>query len=271
MTIRACVVTDPGKRRTVNEDGYCCDVARGLFAVADGMGGRAAGEVASRTSIEVLTGFFATDPTPSPDSSWLDLLSQAVQRCNTVLLENAESRADHEGMGTTMTACLIRGDTVHIAHIGDSRVYLVRGDSIRQLTQDHTLANMLLIDGQITESQAQRHPYGKTLIRVLGSAPQAEIDLLTERMEKEDLLLLCTDGLSRYASDQAILDVCRLPLAGEDRCKRLVQTALEAGGEDNVTVILVEAPSSARPWRSSPGFIREKVRKALGLPGGERF
>ncbi|MEW6696051.1 MAG: Stp1/IreP family PP2C-type Ser/Thr phosphatase [Bacillota bacterium] len=231
-------ITDVGRVRAGNEDSLCACPDIGLFAVADGMGGHKAGEIASSTALgyleenlrEILPG---TQDIP-------DALLRILEDANLRVYRLSDRYDQYRGMGTTITAGLFQKYDLVIAHIGDSRAYLIRGGEIVQLTEDHSLVGEMLRCGGITEEQAINHPQRNVLTRAMGTAPTAKIDLYTHRLSPGDKILLCTDGLINHLRPEEIQDIVQ----GEhdlDSClKILLDTALERGGLDNITMILVE-------------------------------
>jgi protein phosphatase len=236
--MRWAQLTDIGLVRALNEDSLCVSPKLGLFAVADGMGGHLAGEVASATALEVLeqelgkrlhNGEF-------PDHALVD----AVQEANRKVFELSSANQQWSGMGTTITACLRRGEVFYIAQAGDSRAYLLRESLIVQLTEDHSLVRELVKNGGLTEEQALQHPQRNVLTRALGAAPSLNVDLFQHEVNPGDLLLLCTDGLTGYLSPDEIMLTIRTASELETAARSLVDKALAAGGKDNITVILLE-------------------------------
>ncbi|MCL6451141.1 MAG: Stp1/IreP family PP2C-type Ser/Thr phosphatase [Acetobacteraceae bacterium] len=236
--MRWAQATEIGLVRSANEDSLCISPQIGLFAVADGMGGHRAGEVASFTALrhleeELAQRLAAGD---APDAALLKAVSAANRR----VFELAGQNRHLKGMGTTVTACLYRSGVLIVAHVGDSRAYLCRGNSILQLTEDHSLVRELVKNGGITEQEAAQHPHRNVLTRALGTEQTVAVDLGTFTMRPGDRLVLCTDGLSGYLAPEDILAVVSgggdLPGVVRD----LVNKALSAGGADNITVILVE-------------------------------
>lgn len=239
-----------GLRRRRNEDAFLAAPDRGLFAVADGMGGHPAGDVASRTAIETLAesvarqapdtarahGAPADDATTDGDGA---LLSAAFARANAALLEYALARPDHNGLGTTLTALLIRGRHAVIGHIGDSRLYLVRDDECRQLTTDHTWVEREVAQGRLTRTGARHHPHSAVLLRVLGGA-DANIDLQDIELNVGDRLVLCTDGVSNPLTPPDLAAIVRQPTAAADVARQLCEAADARGGHDNSTAVVVD-------------------------------
>lgn len=258
--------TDVGLVRSNNQDQYL--VAPGLYAVADGMGGHAAGEVASETAIEALRDAF--EHTVHTAES----LVSAAKTANRAVWDQARANRGMLGMGTTLIALAVVEDRgtatgMAIAHIGDSRAYLYRRGSLRQLTTDHSLVQELIDDGQITPEQAAVHPQRHVLTRALGVEPTVEVDLLRLAPQHGDRYLLCSDGLPREASDEQIAAVLSRFADPAEAAKELVALANSKGGSDNVTVVVVDVmandptgerlvvvpgpASSAAPGAAAPG------------------
>lgn len=229
--MKSIVRTDVGRVRKQNEDSVYAADAQRLFAVADGMGGHRAGEVASSMAVEALR---ARLQARQPD---LQLMRQAFEEANRRISCAAEKDERLQGMGTTMTALWQTERSVLIAHVGDSRVYLLRGGRLRQVTDDHSVVAELLRCGLITPQEARRHPYRNVITRSLGSAPTVEVDLLEREREPGDLWLLCTDGLSNMLTDRE-MEALLVSLSPQKAADALMQKALEAGGTDNITLIL---------------------------------
>ena len=245
--------TDVGQERALNEDSLLVlDVASvfrsvnapvGLFAVADGMGGHEAGDIASRLTIravarrgtsEVLPPAIADEPLPSADR-WL---TAAVSAANQSVYE--QRKAAGTDMGTTLVMALVVGDVATVANVGDSRAYLLNDTEITQITTDHSLVERLVATGQITPQEAAIHPQRNIIYRVLGDRPEVEADLFERRLVPGEALLLCSDGLSGMVPDRQLWQIWRTSTSPQEACDRLVETANSAGGEDNVTVVIVE-------------------------------
>ena len=223
--------TDIGCVREHNEDSLV--VSPPLFAVADGMGGHAAGEIASEIAVNTLV-------TYAPDHIDTEALGNAVVRANHEVIEASQDGRGREGMGTTMTAALLEGERLTIAQVGDSRAYLLHQGILQQLTRDHSLVSDMIEAGQLTSAEARIHPQRSVITRALGSDPDMLADLYEINVEPGDRLLLCSDGLSTMLEDTEIENVmCRI--SDPQRCANsLVNEALDAGGHDNVTVIVVD-------------------------------
>jgi protein phosphatase len=242
--------TDIGRRRKLNEDSLLIDAPLGLFVVADGMGGHAAGEVASAESLEAISSMFhndsslveriaGSDAPPENDLSKLSrLLESSIQFACYHVHGIAEADISKEGMGTTISALVLAGKVGMTGQVGDSRVYYVRGGKAHQLTEDHTLVNWQLKEGLITPEQARRARNRNVITRAVGSRDYVQVDLQLFPVQQGDQFMLCSDGLHEYVELEEIPEV----LSGGDperASKRLVATANERGGKDNITSIVI--------------------------------
>jgi PPM family protein phosphatase len=224
------VASDTGRRRRRNEDNYV--VAPPLFAVADGMGGAQAGEVASQLAASAL------EAGDSDGLDGTDRIDALIQEANRRIYDRASSDPTASGMGTTMTVALVEGMTVAIGHVGDSRAYLVRGDHMEQLTEDHSLVNELVKSGKLSEEEAHAHPQRSVITRAVGTDPDVDVDGFTIEAEEGDVVLICSDGLSDMVEDEEILELIHQHRDDLDKAVRaLVQAANRGGGEDNITAV----------------------------------
>jgi PPM family protein phosphatase len=238
MTFRLGAASDRGRIREGNEDSF---VASGsLAAVADGKGGAQAGEVASATAADELRGLQDGGPWRT-DRLAGDALKQAVLEANRRIREMAAGDKSLEGMGTTVTALLEDDDVVHLAHVGDSRAYLLRGGELSQLTEDHTLVQELVKQGKLRPEEAKRHPQGSIITRALGADADVQVDTATFKIVPGDRLLLCTDGLTAVVDPATIRNVLLRSRDPQQASERLVAMANEQGGPDNVTVVVLDA------------------------------
>jgi PPM family protein phosphatase len=242
--------TDVGRVRQGNEDALL--VTDGVFAVADGMGGHLAGEVASEAALEpirTLQGRVFADASAASTA-----LRDAVVAANETVSELAEREPAYRGMGTTLTAALVEGRRLHLAHVGDSRAYLLRDGHFSQLTDDHTLVQHLIDEGQLTREEAARHPQRSIITRAIGVSRELEVDSMSLELEPDDQLLLCSDGLTGVVPDVTIAQTLDKLEDPDATVRRLIALANESGGPDNITVLLLryEDPSSAaaRPNRT---------------------
>jgi serine/threonine protein phosphatase PrpC len=223
--------TDAGRKRRRNEDSFVREPP--LFAVADGMGGAQAGEVASRLAAAAFREFHEADELDPEER-----VATIIQEANRRIYERARSDAQASGMGTTITAALVSGDSVAIGHVGDSRAYRLRAGKLEQLTEDHSLVADLVRSGRLTPEEADTHPQRSVITRALGTDPEVDVDTFTVEAETGDLFLLCSDGLTTMVDDQQIAQMVANADSLEHATKALVKAANRAGGEDNVTVVL---------------------------------
>jgi PPM family protein phosphatase len=222
--------SDTGKKRRHNEDSYV--VAPPLFAVADGMGGAQAGEVASKLAAAALE-------EAGPDSlTGEEKLVELIQEANRRVHDRANSDPATSGMGTTITAALVEGNRVIFGHVGDSRAYLVRDGRMEQLTEDHSLVNELLKSGKLSPEEAETHPQRSVITRAVGTDPDVDVDTFVIEGQVGDVFLICSDGLTDMVDDETILEVLERFHDDLDRAtKSLIAAANRGGGEDNITVI----------------------------------
>jgi PPM family protein phosphatase len=234
LSLRFAAGSHKGMIREGNEDsGYA---GPRLLAIADGMGGQAAGEVASS---EVISTIVTLDD-DIPGSDILTSLGTAVQRANDQLLQMVQEDPQLEGMGTTLTALLWTGQRLGLVHVGDSRAYLLRDGVLTQITQDHTWVQRLVDEGRITEEEATTHPQRSLLMRALGSAERVEADLSIREVRVGDRYLICSDGLSGVVSHQTLEDTLAGYQAPHETVQELIQLALRGGGPDNITCIVAD-------------------------------
>jgi serine/threonine protein phosphatase PrpC len=227
-----------GRMRKNNEDSYLS--AKPVAAVADGMGGHSAGEVASAIAIEELAALGERGPWEN-ETAATDDLKAAILRANRRIREMAASDRKLNGMGTTLVALLEDGDLVHLANVGDSRGYLLRQGELSQVTVDHSLVQELVDDGRLSPEDAERHPQRSVITRALGIDPEVEFDLFTYKLQVGDRLLLCSDGLSDVVEPTQIRNVLLRVRNPREAARQLVTVANEQGGPDNITVIVVDA------------------------------
>jgi len=238
MRVTAAAATDVGLVREGNEDSYLTEGP--LFAVADGMGGHRGGEVASQLAVETLEKLFKEGAGDLPDQ---------VQEANRVVFERSVLDRKVAGMGTTLTAALVEGDRVRLAHVGDSRAYLLRDGTLRLLTEDHTLVHRMVSEGEISKEEAETHPQRSVLTRALGVDTVVDVDDDSLQVRPGDRLLLCTDGLTSMVSEDEIEEVLRTVPDPQEAAQRLVRMANEAGGVDNTTVVILDFSDDAAAGR----------------------
>lgn len=259
MKVVASALTDRGLKRDGNEDQYLIDESLGLYVVCDGMGGHSAGEVAAERAIEFASEHIAANTdalesvteTPGGYFQIVKLAEEALQTASQAVHRLARSSTEYAGMGTTMTMLMIVNSKAIMAHVGDSRLYLMRGGEIHQLSVDHTMANEMFLAGGMTKEEAATSRYQHVLTRSIGSHEFVTVDTLLFDLLAGDRLLLCSDGLSNYFSDVSILaDLLAKPKI-VTQPDPLIQYAKQAGGADNITAVVVEtlpdAESSSVP------------------------
>jgi serine/threonine protein phosphatase PrpC len=233
MTLRTAHLTHPGRKRRHNEDSYVHQPP--LFAIADGMGGAKAGEVASGLAVEALQ--LRPDLSGDDEAYVVDLIQEANRRVYARAHEDTEAA----GMGTTMTVALVDDEhgRVTFGHVGDSRAYRVRGQQLEQLTDDHSLVGELIRSGKLTREEADVHPQRSVITRALGTDPSVDVDTFVVETEPEDIYLLCSDGLSGMVNDAAILQIVQDNRRNlQEAAKALVAAANRGGGDDNITVVV---------------------------------
>lgn len=257
LRIEARGLTDVGQRRDHNEDAFLVDNELGLYIVADGMGGHAGGGTASRLAVDTIQAAvrhakesdpetFGAIATKVDESPLPDMLREAVEEACAVIFRTAQGDPDLAGMGTTVTAALVDGRVAYVAHVGDSRCYLLREGRIYQVSEDHSLVNEQLKAGAISPEEAKHSRFKNIITRSVGFEQQVQVDLMGLEIEPGDALVICCDGLSNLVDDPEILGI-----VGESALDlapgRLVALANERGGDDNITVIVIRADAPLIP------------------------
>jgi PPM family protein phosphatase len=229
-------VTDPGRRRRRNEDAFVLEPP--LFAVADGMGGAQAGEIASRIAASVLR--------DSAAGSSEQAVVALIQEANRRVYEAAATDEARSGMGTTITAAVVEDGAVHIGHVGDSRAYRIRDGRLEQLTEDHSLVAELVRSGRLSPEEADVHPQRSVITRALGTDPDVDVDTFTVETHAGDVFMICSDGLTSMVDDRTILKLVEQHRSNlEQAARALVKAANDGGGEDNITVVVFEIADAA--------------------------
>ena len=228
MRIAAGVATDIGQVREGNEDAYLVEPP--LFAIADGMGGHRGGEVASQLALETIETRYAEG---AP-------LEDAVRSANATVFERSSADRAVAGMGTTITAVVMEPASAHLAHVGDSRAYLFRAGTLRQITEDHTLMQRMIDAGEITPAEAEVHPHRSVLLRALGTDADVTVDVQDVGLLEGDRLVLCSDGLTTMITPEQIAAIVGATPGAQEAADRLVRAANNAGGIDNITVVLLD-------------------------------
>ncbi len=239
--IKTFSITDIGKKRKMNQDYvYTSEMPVGplpnLFLVADGMGGHKAGDYASKCAIETIVESVES----SHDTEPVSVLEKAIRRANDIIRERAEADEAYNGMGTTVVAATLMGNTLCVANVGDSRLYIVGGRQIRQITRDHSLVEEMVRMGGLRRDQARNHPEKNIITRAIGAEDYVEIDFFNVELSRGDIVLMCTDGLTNMIEDEEI----RMILHGQrdlvEKAEGLVNAANNNGGKDNIAVVLIE-------------------------------
>jgi serine/threonine protein phosphatase PrpC len=282
LAVEVAGKTDVGCVRTNNEDNFGWDARYGIFVVCDGMGGQAAGEVASKMAVDEMLKYFREAPGQAPEDSSEDsdspkaddpareddpakgtnhaegrdsagaaksgsaALEIAIDRANRSIYKAAHQDDSHSGMGTTIVAALVDGNKLVIGHVGDSRIYLIRRGDIEQLTQDHSLVMEQVRLGYLTAEQAETSELQNVILRALGSDAEVQSDVDEQFILTGDVLLMTSDGLTRHVRDQEILKIVEESPSLEAACSELIQTAKDRGGQDNITCLLLRLVE--RPW-----------------------
>jgi serine/threonine protein phosphatase PrpC len=243
--------TDVGRRRKLNEDNFLVDPETSLFAVCDGMGGHNAGEVASKLAIETLAAFIRKSAGEEKDITWpygleanlsfeANRLKTAIKLANKKVFKAADNREEYTGMGTTVVAALVAGDKLTVGSAGDSRCYLLSKGKLRQLTRDDSWVSAAWAEGILSSEEIERHPLRNVITKAVGAKEEIEIETVEHQLEKGDVIMLCSDGLHSMINDEAILKaVTPFPATLPEATQKLIDAANEAGGKDNVSVVLL--------------------------------
>jgi protein phosphatase len=229
--VEKAALSDVGRARQGNEDSFLEQSP--LFAVADGMGGARAGEVASRIAVETLEGDM-----PDGSAGAEEQLAAVAKAANRRIYDLAQADASHAGMGTTFTAALVTGNELAVGHVGDSRLYRLRDGELERLTHDHSLVEEFVRQGKLTPEEAEVHPQRSIITRALGPEPDVQVDTFTYPGKAEDVYLACSDGLTGMISEGTVQAILAQRESLEDAAKKLIDAANEGGGRDNITVVL---------------------------------
>lgn len=246
MGILCSGATDIGRKRKTNQDSFCLDHAHNFFAVADGMGGHNGGDIASQLSVKIMPEYLAKHGKDEPQV----LMKNMIQEVNRAILQKADENPDLHGMGTTLSAFMFAGPQLVIGNVGDSRVYMVNNNNIYQMTRDHSFVQEKLNMGIYTREEAVKDPQKNVLVRSVGFEADLQVDVFHYRICKNDIFLICSDGLHGKVSDGDILHIVQRNISDPSRCqladvekaiKELIQQANDNGGQDNISVILAVA------------------------------
>ena len=247
MRLTSCGMTDVGCRRDHNEDNFLINDQLQLYVVCDGMGGHAGGEVASAIAIHTIEESFSSLDWSSFENADTDVLAQeqirfAVLLAGRKIYEVALENPTFKGMGTTCVAMFVYDNVAYLAHVGDSRCYLVRENEVEQVTEDHSWVNEQIQKGKLTEEKAKNHPYKNIITRSLGFREAEEVDIIKVPIAVGDQLLLCSDGLSNLVDGEEMKDLL-LQHSPQAASRQLINLACERGGDDNITVLILRADS----------------------------
>jgi protein phosphatase len=246
MGILSAGASDIGRKRKTNQDSICLDHKHHFFAVADGMGGHNGGDIASQLSVKVMPEFLVQNISKEPQS----LMKSMIQEVNRAILQKAEEQPELHGMGTTLSAIYFHGQTLVIGNVGDSRVYMVNNHNIYQMTRDHSFVQEKLNMGIYTREEAVKDPQKNVLVRSVGFEADINVDVFNYRICKNDIFMICSDGLHGKVSDGDILHIIQQYINDPATCtmadvegavKELIQQANDNGGQDNISVIVAVA------------------------------
>jgi serine/threonine protein phosphatase PrpC len=237
MRVRSCAISDVGRKRQKNEDSYLINDELNVFIVADGMGGHAGGEYASRIAITTIEDMFKSKSKSNQEGN--QVLKQAIMDAGAKIISKAEEDRALRGMGTTVICLHLDGKQALLGHVGDSRAYLFRDGVLEQLTEDHSLVNEQVKSGLITAEEAKTHQFKNIITRSVGVTPEVEVDVISKKLKSGDSFLLCSDGLSNLVEQREMERELRErePILA---AKCMVDLANKRGGDDNITLVLVE-------------------------------
>ncbi|MCM1123535.1 MAG: Stp1/IreP family PP2C-type Ser/Thr phosphatase [Eubacterium sp.] len=238
--LRSYAITDIGRKRKLNQDFiYLSETPIGnlpnVFIVADGMGGHKAGDYASRYAVETVVNAIGTSFEKNP----VKILGKAIEKANALIRQRAREEVAYSGMGTTIVVATCIGSYLEVANVGDSRLYVV-GDTIRQITEDHSLVEEMVRMGSIDKESARNHPDKNIITRAIGARDYIEADFFDLELQPGDMVLLCSDGLTNMVEDEAIRQILTNGRSLKDRVEELVETANQNGGKDNISAIVIE-------------------------------
>ena len=247
LRLQAAMCTDPGRVRARNEDACLIEPELGLYAVADGMGGHPAGDVAAREAVERLPDLVREALDQAERGGTDAAIEHAVVTLNGMVTALAATDPRLTGMGTTLVLVLVTGATARVVHVGDSRAYLRRAGELHRLTEDHSLAAALVDGGVADPEEAIRHPFASSLTQAIGIAGEVRPSMRRFELAGGDRLLLCSDGLTKMVTEEEIRALLDARADPDLACQALVDAANEAGGQDNISVVLIDVPGGDRP------------------------
>ena len=260
------MLTDVGKVRTIDEDSIlAADLSFGinsesekflLLAVADGMGGHAKGEEASKIALNTLTKTII--PELFGNVSFTDLLENGIKNANQEILEYTVKNPESSGMGTTTVCALVKGNNIHLANVGDSRAYVISDDGIRRVTKDHSYVQSLIDEGQITEEEARDHPQKNVITKAVGIMESVEPDTMKLTLDDDESLLLCCDGVIAHLTDEDIHKIICNENNPQNACQQIVDLANQRGGSDNISLIILSSNNEEVIYDESPTLINNQ-------------
>lgn len=235
--------SDTGKRRSNNEDACFVLLSENIYMVADGVGGGNAGEIASRTTVSEMANYITKNPIENATNKYaiVNYFQDSIDQINKKIFEMARRYEQNKGMATTLALLYAKGGMAYIGNVGDSRVYLYRDNELVQLTEDHTYVNTLVKAGILTEEQAECHNKKNVITKAVGADTTVEPDFFQVNIMKDDVFILCTDGLYDEVSKEEMVEILNLDLSMSETCDKLIELANENGGNDNITVISLKA------------------------------
>jgi len=260
------MITDVGKVRTIDEDSILvADLSFGinsesekflLLAVADGMGGHAKGEEASKIALNTLTKTII--PELFGDTSFTELLENGIKNANQEILDYTTKNPESSGMGTTTVCALVKGNDIHLVNVGDSRAYVISNDEIRRVTKDHSYVQALIDEGKITEEEAREHPQKNVITKAVGIMESVEPDTMKLTLDNDESLLLCCDGVIAHLNDEDIHKIICNANNPQNACQQIVDLANERGGTDNISLIILSSNNEDMISDESPTIINNK-------------
>lgn len=260
------MITDVGKVRTIDEDSILvADLSFGinsesekflLLAVADGMGGHAKGEEASKIALNTLTKTII--PELFGDTSFTELLENGIKNANQEILDYTTKNPESSGMGTTTVCALVKGNDIHLVNVGDSRAYVISNDEIRRVTKDHSYVQALIDEGKITEEEAREHPQKNVITKAVGIMESVEPDTMKLTLDNDESLLLCCDGVIAHLNDEDIHKIICNASNPQNACQQIVDLANERGGTDNISLIILSSNNEDMISDESPTIINNK-------------
>lgn len=260
----AAAATDRGRKRATNQDAAGYSLEQGIYVLCDGMGGAAAGEVASSTAVqETMSRFFERDP----GAPAVEAAENAVRAANQAVFSRSQRERKLRGMGTTLVAIFVDERRAWVFNIGDSRCYLLRDRRLQQVSRDHSLVEEQVREGRMSPAAALNSPYRNVITRALGTHKQVEADVFEIETEPGDLFLLCSDGLTRELDDVLIEGILRQEFPLEELCRRLITAANKAGGHDNITCLLARVGADGSDGSPAEPGLRNSTMRLRGDAG----